>query len=110
MKTTMKLGTVGLLMAMSFSIQAQPMNKDPIGPSYKESCFKEQVQLHAKLKDVSADMFNDFCDCTTRQIASKLSPAQIKELNQSKTRPTWLKAAELAAGKACLKEGPSTQV
>jgi hypothetical protein len=110
MKPTMKLGIVGLLMTMGLPIQAQPMNKDQMSPNYKQSCVKEQVQLHAKLKDVSADVFNDFCDCTARQIASKLSPTQIKELNQSKSRPTWLNAAEQAAGKACLKEGPTTQV
>lgn len=109
MKVTMKLGIVGLLMALSLPLQAQ-QSKDQISPNYKESCVKEQVQLHAKLKDVSGDMFNDFCDCMARQLAPKLSTAQIKELNQSKTRPTWLKAAEQAAGKACLKEGPSTQV
>jgi hypothetical protein len=110
MKVAMKLGIAGLLIAMGLPIQAQQMNKDPISPNYKESCLKEQVQLHAKLKDVAADMFNDFCDCMSRQLASKLSATQIKELNQSKTRPTWLKVAEQAAGKACLKEGPSTQV
>ena len=71
---------------------------------------KEQVKLHAKLKDIPTNAFNDYCDCTTRQLMTNLSPAQLKELDQHKNRPDRLKAEEQSTSKACLKENLKTQV
>ena len=110
MRLTTLFASIGLFMAALSPVQAQPANTTQVSPGYKDSCIKEQVQVHAKLKGISAGAFNDFCDCTARQLSMSLSAAQLKELNQSKSRPEWFKAAEQAAGKVCLKEDPKTQI
>ncbi|CAM3743230.1 hypothetical protein [Polynucleobacter arcticus] len=102
--------SIGLFVTALSPAQAQQVNTTQVSPGYKESCVKEQMQVHAKLKGISAGTFNDFCDCTARQLSNSLSAAQLKELNQSKSRPEWFKTAEQAAGKVCLKEDPKTQV
>ncbi len=110
MKIFEKLIVTGILTTLAASLQAQEINKGKITQSYKESCAKQQVQLHAKLKDMSADAFSEYCDCTSRQLMTNLSSAQLKELNHSGDRPAWLKSAEQSASKICLKEGPKTQI
>jgi len=110
MKSFGKLIFISLCVALAVSVHAQQIDKDQIGLDYKNSCTKEQVKLHAKLKDMPTNAFNDYCDCATRQLMTNLSPAQLKELDQGKNRPDWLKAAEQSASKACLKESPKTQV
>ena len=110
MKTIVRLIFAGALTIAVTSLPAQEINKGKIAQSYKESCAKQQVQLHAKLKDISADAFSEYCDCTSQQLMTNLSSAQLKELNHGGDRPTWLKSAEQSASKACLKEGPKTQI
>jgi len=94
----------------TLSAQAQDASQGKFTQIYKEACTKQQAQLHANLKEISADSFGEYCDCATRQLMKNLSPAQITELTQGKTRPTWLKAAEQSASKACIKEGPGIRV
>jgi hypothetical protein len=109
MKLSTLLISIGFFIATLSPLQAQQASTGQISPSYKESCVKKQVQLHAKLKDISAEAFNDFCDCTARQLINSLNANQLKELSQSKSRPDWFKAAEQSATKACLKEDPKTR-
>lgn len=103
-KTIAGLFTLAALVTLS--AQAQDISHDRFTKSYKEACTKQQVQLHANLKEISANSFSEYCDCATRQLMTNLSPSQIAELTKGKARPTWLKSAELAASKACIKEGP----
>ena len=110
MKSFSKLIFISLCVALAVSVRAQHIGKDQISLDYKNSCAKEQVKLHAKLKDMPASAFTDYCDCTTRQLVINISPAQLKELDQDKSRPDWLKAAEQSASKACLKESTKIQV
>ena len=110
MKPSNKFIIAGLFTVTALSAQAQVVNEVKFDQSYKDACIKQQAQLHAKLKAISADSFAEYCDCATRELMTNLSPAQIKELNQSKNRPAWLKAAEQSASKACLKEGPGIRV
>lgn len=102
-------GLFTLAVLVTLSAQAQDISQDGFTKSYKEACTKKQVQLHANLKEMSADSFSEYCDCATRQLMTNLSPTQITELAKGKARPTWLKAAEQAASKACIKEGPGVR-
>ncbi len=104
MKIKKNLILVGIFAAIVASAQAQEMSQEEFNQSYKASCVKQQVYLHAKLKDISAESFNEFCDCATRQLIISLSLTQLRELSQNKNRPNWFKTAEQSAGKACLKE------
>ncbi|MBU3611396.1 hypothetical protein [Polynucleobacter sp. MG-27-Goln-C1] len=110
MKPSNKFIIAGLFTVTALSAQAQVVNQRRFTQNYKDACMKQQVQLHTKLKEISADSFAEYCECATRQLMTNLSPAQIKELNQSEGRPAWLKAAEQSASKACLKEGPGIRV
>ena len=110
MKRSKNKVIAGLFSLATLSAQAQDANQDKFTQSYKEACTKQQVQLHAKLKEISAESFGEYCDCTARQLLRNLNPAQITELTHSKARPTWLKAAEQSASKVCIKEGPGIRV
>lgn len=107
MKLFKKLMLTSLLMGIATITHAQELNSERFIKSYKGSCTKQQAQVHAKVKDISAESFNEYCDCKVRQLTNNLSSDQIKELNQSAGRPAWFKAAEQQASKACLKEGPA---
>lgn len=76
--------------------------------SYQEMCVQKQVKLHEKLKDISPDNFRSFCDCTYRELSSTLNQEKLDELQKNNKKPAWLKPAEDAAGKACLK--PETKL
>lgn len=106
MKPMKTLILISLFSGISVGAHAQDSNAEKFAKSYKESCIKQQAQIHAKMKDVSAESFGEYCDCTTRQVITNLSSDQIKELNQSGGRPNWLKAVEKSASKTCIKEGP----
>jgi hypothetical protein len=110
MKLIYQLMGVSLFMAIALPLQAQAINPGKFIHDYKESCTKQQAQLHIKVKGVSADSFGEYCDCTTRQLMSSLSADQMKELNQGGARPNWLKATEQSASKACIREGPGIRV
>lgn len=107
MKPMKTLILISLFAGITASVHAQESNTEKFAKSYKESCAKQQAQIHAKMKDISAESFSEYCDCTTRQVISNLSSDQIKELNQSGGRPSWLRSAEQSASKACIKEGPA---
>lgn len=107
MRLLKKLMLISLFMGIATVTHAQEFNAEKFAKSYKESCTKKQAQVHAKMKDISAESFNEYCDCTARQLINNLGSDQIKELSQSAGRPAWLKAAEQQASKACIKEGPA---
>ncbi len=106
MKPIKTLILISLFSGIAVGAHAQDSNAEKFAKSYKESCIKQQAQIHAKMKDVSAESFGEYCDCATRQVITNLSSDQMKELNQSGGRPSWLRAVEQSAGKACIKEGP----
>ncbi len=89
---------------------AQQNQSKQMNSSYVEICAQHQAQIHQKVKEISADHFRSFCECTSKQLMSNLSAAQLDELNKSDKRPSWLKSAEDAASKSCLKTAPKTQV
>lgn len=102
--------TIGLfLFGFAGLVNAQPMQNKPMNPSYVESCTQYQVQMHRKIKEMSADQFRTFCECTSKQLMNSLSAAQLDELSKDNKRPAWLKPAEDAASKNCLKPEPKTQ-
>ena len=107
MKPFKTLILISLFSGITASVHAQESNTEKFAKSYKASCTKQQAQVHAKIKDISVESFSEFCDCTARQLITNLSADQIKELNQSGGRPSWLRAAEQSASKACIKEGPA---
>ena len=107
MKPIKTLILISLFIGIAASAHAQESNAEKFAKSYKESCAKQQTQVHAKVKDISVDSFSEYCDCTGRQLITNLSSDQIKELNQSRARPSWFRAAEQSASKACIKEGPA---
>ena len=107
MKPFKTLILISLFAGITASVDAQESNTEKFAKSYKASCTKQQAQVHAKIKDISVESFSEFCDCTARQLITNLSADQIKELNQSGGRPSWLRAAEQSASKACIKEGPA---
>lgn len=106
MKLSKKWIVAGLFTSVALSSYAQDANQGKFTQNYKEACIKKQVQLHAKLKEVSAESFGEYCDCVTRKLITNLSPDQMTELAQGKGRPAWLKAEEQSASKTCIKEGP----
>lgn len=110
MKPSKKSIVTGLFTVLALSAQAQAVNQEKHTQRYKDACIKQQVQLHAKLKEVSVDSFTEYCDCATLQLMTNLSPAQIKELNQSEDSPAWLKAAKQSASKVCLREVSGVRV
>ncbi len=107
MKPFKTLILISLFAGITASVHAQESNTEKFAKSYKASCTKQQAQVHAKIKDISVESFSEICDCTARQLITNLSADQIKELNQSGGRPSWLRAAEHSASKACIKEGPA---
>jgi hypothetical protein len=107
MKPIKTLILISLFSGIATAAHAQDSNAEKFSKGYKESCSKQQAQIHAKIKDISVESFSEFCDCTTRQVITNLSSDQIKELNQSGGMPSWLRAAEKSASKACIKEGPA---
>ncbi|MBU3636703.1 hypothetical protein [Polynucleobacter sp. es-MAR-4] len=107
MKPIKTLILTNLFVGFATGTHAQELNAEKFAKSYKESCTKQQAQIHAKMKDISAESFNEYCDCTARKLITNISSDQVKELNQSGGNPAWLKAAEQQASKACIKEGPA---
>lgn len=107
MKPNKILILISLFAGFATGTHAQELNAEKFAKSYKESCAKQQAQVHAKMKDISAESFSEYCDCTARKLITNLSSDQIKELNQSGGRPSWLRSAEQSASKACIKEGPA---
>jgi hypothetical protein len=97
-------------LAYSGITAAQSNQSKQVSPSYVESCAQNQVQIHQKIKEISADHFRSFCECTSKQLMNNLSVAQLDELNKSDKRPSWLKSAEETASKSCFKASPKTQV
>jgi hypothetical protein len=89
---------------------AQSNQSKQVSPSYVENCAQHQVQVHQKMKEISADHFRAFCECTSKQLMNNLSASQLDELNKSDKRPAWLKPAEDIASKSCLKPAAKTQV
>ena len=80
MKPFKKYIVTGLLTSAALSSYAQDASQGKFTQNYKEACIKKQVQLHVKLKEVSADSFGEYCDCVTRKLATNLSPDQLTEL------------------------------
>ena len=107
MKPIKTLILISLFLGFTTGTHAQESNAEKFAKNYKESCAKQQTQVHAKMKDISTESFSEYCDCTAGKLISNLSSDQIKELNQSGGRPSWLRAAEQSASKACIKEGPA---
>ena len=93
---------------MGFAV-AQPNQDKQVSPSYVESCTQQQVQIHQKIKEISAENFRSFCECTSKQLMSNLSTSQLSELNKGNKKPAWLKPAEDAAQKSCLQSMPKIQ-
>jgi len=107
-RNTVALGLLTLVFTGFASAQA--MQDKQISPSYVESCTQQQVQVHQKVKEISADHFRSFCECTSKQLINNLSAAQLNELNKSSKKPAWFKSAEDLANKSCLQSMPKTQV
>lgn len=97
-------------LALSGFAAAQSNQSKQVSTSYVENCAQNQAQIHQKIKEISADHFRSFCECTSKQLMNNLSSAQLDELNNSDKRPSWLKSAKHSASKSCLKPTPKTQV
>ncbi|QWE08318.1 hypothetical protein [Polynucleobacter ibericus] len=105
------IAALGLLtLAFTGFAGAQPKQDKQMSPNYVESCTEQQIQMHQKVKDISADQFRSFCECTSKQLINNLSAAQLNELNKSSKKPAWFKSAEDVATKSCLQSMPKTQV
>jgi hypothetical protein len=107
LRNTTALGI--LIFAFMGFTGAQPNQDKQVSPSYMESCTQQQVQIHQKVKDISAEHFRSFCECTSKQLMSNLSASQLNELNKGNKKPVWLKPAEDAAQKSCLQSMPKIQ-
>lgn len=94
------------LLAFSY---AQANENQTVQPSYVDSCMAKQVLMHQKVKEISADQFRSFCECTSKQLLNNLKAEQLAELKRSEKMPSWFKAAEDMATKNCLKTTPKTQ-
>jgi len=104
------IATLGLaLLAFTGSAVGQTQHNKQLSPSYVESCTQNQVQMHQKVKGISADQFRSFCECISQELMKNLSSTQLDELNKNSQKPGWLKTAEDTASKSCLKIGPKTQ-
>jgi hypothetical protein len=97
------------LIAISGSVSAQTNAGKSLNPSYVESCIQSQAQMHQKIKEIAANDFRAYCECTAKQLASNLSSTQLEELSKGNKSPKWLKSAEDSASKACLKPSSTTQ-
>jgi hypothetical protein len=107
-----KINLVSLALVSAVFTQlasAQSAQDKQLNPNYIESCIQNQVQMHQKVKEISADQFRSFCECTSKQLSNSLNAAQLDELNKNSKRPAWLKSAEDAAAKSCLKSEPKIQ-
>lgn len=78
--------------------------------NYRAACIKKQVQMHQNLKNVPAEAFHPYCDCTSKFLLNTLSSSQLTELSKSDKKPSWLPAAEKSAAEACLAPTPKLQV
>lgn len=104
------IAALGMLtLAFMGFASAQAKQDKQVSPSYIESCTQQQVQLHQKVKEISAEHFRSFCECTSQQLINNLSATQLNELNKSNKRPTWFKSAEDLANKSCLQSVPKIQ-
>ena len=102
--------TLTLMMLLSMgatSAQTNPNQK--LSSSYVESCIQSQLQIHQNLKEVSQTDLRAYCECTAKQLSSTLSSTQLDELLKTNQSPKWLKSAEDAARKSCLKPVIKTQ-
>lgn len=84
--------------------------KDVGTSNYRAACIKKQAQMHEKLKNVPAEAFHPFCDCTSKFLLNTLSPSQLSELSKGDKKPSWLPAVEKSAAEACLAPMPKLQV
>jgi hypothetical protein len=102
-----------VLVASSLAFISMPRantGKDVGTSNYRAACIKKQVQMHEKLKNVPAEAFHPFCDCTSKFLLNTLSPSQLSELSKGDKKPSWLPAAEKSAAEACLAPMPKLQV
>jgi hypothetical protein len=116
MKTINKskaLITFIVLGASSLAFMSTPRantGKDVGTSNYRAACIKKQVQMHEKLKNVPAEAFHPFCDCTSKFLLNTLSASQLSELSKGDKKPSWLPAVEKSATEACLAPMPKLQV
>lgn len=88
---------------------AQTSLNQKMSPSYVESCIQSQIQIHQNLKEISQNDFRGYCECTAKQLSSSLNSTQLDELIKTNQSPKWLKSAQEAASKSCLKPATKTQ-
>jgi hypothetical protein len=111
--TSKALITFIVLGASSLAFISTPRantGKDIGTSNYRAACIKKQVQMHEKLKNVPAEAFHPFCDCTSKFLLNTLSPSQLSELSKGDKKPSWLPAVEKSAAEACLAPMPKLQV
>lgn len=84
--------------------------KDVGTTNYRAACINKQVQMHEKLKNVPAEAFHSYCDCTSKFLLNNLSQSQLSELSKGGKKPSWLPAFEKSATEACLAPMPKLQV
>jgi hypothetical protein len=102
---------VGLAILVLMGVpSAQTISSKQLDSNYVERCIQSQVKMHEKLKEISPEHFQSYCECTSKQLANNLNTSQLNDLNKSGSKPKRFKSAEEAASKACLKPSASTQV
>lgn len=77
--------------------------------TYQDRCIQAQINLHDQHKNIAPNDFRAFCECTEKQLRSTLSPSQFNEILGKGQKPAWLKSAQAAAAKACLKPEPKIE-
>lgn len=77
--------------------------------SYQDRCIQAQINLHEQHKNIAPNDFRGFCECTENQLKNNLNPSQFNELLVEGKKPSWLKSAQDAAAKACLKPEPKIE-
>ncbi len=93
---------VGMVLTHSHLALAQ--NK-----TYQDKCIQSQIKLHQQHKNIAPNDFRGFCECTENQLKNNLNPSQFNELLVEGKKPSWLKSAQDAAAKACLKPEPKIE-
>ncbi len=77
--------------------------------TYQEKCIQSQIKLHEQHKNIAPNDFRAFCECTEKELRISLSPSQFSELLGEGKKPSWLKSAQNAAAKSCLKPEPKIE-
>lgn len=106
------LASLVLLTAVS-SNAAFAQNTPAKKEAYAQQCVQQQRSIHQGMNDKASDTnFKPYCSCVASALEKRLTPEQFQSLGDQMNgaKPSWLKQAEMQAGRSCMTQEPKLQV